>query len=127
MDNIIGKRIRELRKKSDYKTQEDLAKALRDKYGLKTDRPMVSKWEIGYQRPEMYTIKCLASLFGVSIEYLTDEKQKPIASRDELIYEFDPKIKEIMYRLNKASPEIRKIALEQLDLLLGLEPSEDKK
>ena len=66
---ILAKRIRELRKFNNY-TQEDLAKILRKKYNLKTDRVTVGRWETDYQTPEMYTISCLAKIFNVTIDYL---------------------------------------------------------
>ncbi len=62
-------RIKELRKANNY-TQESLAKELRDKYKLKTDRVTVARWETAYQTPEMYTISCLAKIFNVTIDYL---------------------------------------------------------
>lgn len=68
---MIGIKIKELRK-SKGMTQDELAKQLREKHGLKTTRPMVGKWEIGYQTPEMYTIKCIANILGVTIDYLAD-------------------------------------------------------
>lgn len=67
---LLGIRIKQLRKERGY-TQATFADALRNKYGLKTDRAVVGKWEIGYQTPEMYTTKCIAELLGVSIDYLT--------------------------------------------------------
>lgn len=72
---IIGIKIKELRKANGM-TQDELAKQLREKYGLKTTRPMVGKWEIGYQTPEMYTIKCIADILGVTIDYLTGSETK---------------------------------------------------
>ena len=62
-------RIRELRKENGL-TQSEMAQKLREKYQLKTDRVMISKWETGFQIPEIYTISCIANLFGVSIDYL---------------------------------------------------------
>lgn len=81
---MIGIKIKELRK-SNGMTQDELAKQLREKYGLKTTRPMVGKWEIGYQTPEMYTIKCIANILGVTIDYLTDStpNKKQPTPKDE--------------------------------------------
>ena len=62
-------RIKELRKHNGL-TQFEMAKLLREKYGLRTDRVMISKWETGFQVPEIYTISCIADLFQVSIDYL---------------------------------------------------------
>ena len=66
---ILAKRIRELRKSNGY-TQEQLAKILREKYNLKTDRVTVGRWETDYQTPEMYAISCLSKIFNVTIDYL---------------------------------------------------------
>lgn len=65
----IGESIKKYRKLKQL-TQAELAKQLRHKFGLKTDRAMVSKWETGYQIPEMFTITCLANLLGITIEQL---------------------------------------------------------
>lgn len=70
---ILQCRIRELRKQHNL-TQGELASKLRERYGLKTDRVMVSKWETGFQTPEIYTILCMAELFGVSIDYLNGKE-----------------------------------------------------
>ena len=67
---ILATRIKELRKANGY-TQEGLAKKLRDKFNLKTDRVTVARWETSYQTPEMYTISCLAKIFDVTIDYLS--------------------------------------------------------
>lgn len=71
-------RLRELRKRN-HLTQSDMAKLLREKYNLKTDRVMISKWETGFQTPETHTISRIAELFDVSIDYLngSTEKESP--------------------------------------------------
>ena len=68
-------RLRELRKGNNL-TQSDMAKLLREKYHLKTDRVMISKWETGFQTPEVYTITCIADLFGVTMDYLNGKERK---------------------------------------------------
>lgn len=70
-------RLRELRKENNL-TQSDMAKLLREKYNLKTDRVMISKWETGFQTPEVYTITCIADLFGVTMDYLNGKEKKAI-------------------------------------------------
>ena len=101
---LIGSRIKSLRKERGYKTQEELAAALRNNYNLKTDRAMVGKWEIGYQAPEMYTIKCLADLLGTTMDYLSgDEANQPTTvSSDGL----DPEHMELLKSLSKADLDI---------------------
>jgi len=46
--STLGERIKELRKKK-HLTQSQFMDILRNNYGLKTDRVMVSKWETGFQ------------------------------------------------------------------------------
>lgn len=76
-----------LRKRCGYHTQDMLAQALRTQYGFKTDRPMISKWETGYQIPEMHTLKCLSELFGVSMDYLSGKEEKPAVGFDSRLSE----------------------------------------
>ena len=56
---MLGNKIRELRKEAKY-TQEELAQLLRSKYGLGTDRAMISKWETGFQEPQIHTLKSVS-------------------------------------------------------------------
>ena len=65
----LKERLKELRKENNL-TQADMAERLRKEYNLKTDRVMISKWETGFQTPEIYTISCIADMFGVSLDYL---------------------------------------------------------
>ena len=67
--NIIGAKIRDLREEKGY-NQAKLSEMLNQKYGLKTDRVMISKWETGFQTPMTETVKTLADFFQVSIDYL---------------------------------------------------------
>ena len=69
---MLGEKIKLLRKKNKW-TQEQLAEKLNKEFGLKTDRVMISKWETGFQTPVVYTISCLAKIFGVSIDYLNGD------------------------------------------------------
>lgn len=70
---MLSEKIKYCRKENGY-TQEELAKTLREKYGLGTDRAMISKWETGFQEPQIHTVTCLADLFGVSIDFLNDNR-----------------------------------------------------
>ena len=65
----IGERIKDLRKRNSM-NQEELAKLLRDCYGLKTERAMISKWENGFQNPGIDTLVAIAKAFGVSLDYI---------------------------------------------------------
>ncbi len=69
---MVGENIKALRKKAGY-TQQQLADILQNKYGLNTERAMISKWETGFHAPQAHTIKCLADIFGVSMDYINDE------------------------------------------------------
>lgn len=70
---MLSEKIKYCRKENGY-TQEELARILRNKYGLGTDRAMISKWETGFQEPQIHTVTCLADLFGVSIDFLNDSR-----------------------------------------------------
>lgn len=71
---MIGEKIKDLRKKNHW-SQEKLAELLNTEFGLKTDRAMISKWETGYQTPVIYTVSCMARLFGVTLDYLNGGEQ----------------------------------------------------
>ena len=94
-------------------TQEQMAKKLRQDYGLKTDRVMISKWETGFQTPEIYTISCIADLFGVSLDYLNGRKLdiQEIESAEE-----EPPLLNKYNLLNAAG---KQKALEYIDDLLS--------
>lgn len=117
--NLIGNRIKSLRKSAEL-TQEGLAKELRNRYNLKSDRAMVGKWEIGYQTPEMYTIKCLADFFGVSMDFLTG-KEEMLPSNDESI---SKEVLDLAKRLQNLNPDIRATLDHLIDLYEG---DQDKK
>lgn len=85
---MLSEQIKYFRKKNGY-TQDELASILRKKYGLRTDRAMVSKWETGFQTPQMHTITCLADLFNISIDTLNDGETKlksPIITDDNVSF-----------------------------------------
>jgi repressor LexA len=65
----LGDRIKELRKQK-HLTQLDLMNILRNKFDLKTDRVMISKWETGFQTPQADTLKILAKALDVSVDFL---------------------------------------------------------
>lgn len=71
----LGERIRFLRKQK-HLTQADLMNILRNDFSLKTDRVMISKWETGFQTPQADTLRIIAKVLGVSLDYLlTGTKQ----------------------------------------------------
>ncbi len=71
---MLSDKIKALRKKADL-TQSELSEQLNSRFGLKTDRATVSNWERGASTPVFQTVACLAKLFDVSIDYLTDSKK----------------------------------------------------
>ncbi len=85
-DNRLGLRIKEYRKRKGF-SQEDLALALQERYGLKTDRATISKWETGYQEPSVSSLKHIAAVLDISIDRLYEievESQKRDSSFDTI-------------------------------------------
>ena len=67
LKTIVGKNLNSLRKQAKL-TQIELA----EKFNY-TDKA-VSKWEQGATLPDLETLKQLAEFYGVSIDYLTEER-----------------------------------------------------
>ncbi len=65
----LGERIKALRKQR-HLTQSELMNILRNDYDLKTDRVMISKWETGFQTPHIDTLKIIAEVLEVSVDFL---------------------------------------------------------
>ena len=65
----LGERIKALRKQR-HLTQSELMSILRNDYDLKTDRVMISKWETGFQTPHIDTLKVIAEVLEVSVDFL---------------------------------------------------------
>jgi len=83
-ETALSRKIKACRQNKNLK-QEQLAEILRKKYGLGTTREAVSKWEIGFQAPEMTTIKYLAEIFGITIDELNeDESERERITRQTL-------------------------------------------
>lgn len=118
MENIIGSRIKESRRRAGYPTQDALATALRTHYGFKTDRPMVSKWESGYQVPEMYTIKCIAELCNVSTDYLCGKEN---AYSTEKTHEAEPGETHLISLYHELNSEGRELLVDYADTLVASE------
>lgn len=60
---MLGQKIKRLRKQSGM-TQEDLADLLH------VTRSAVSSWETGVRTPDIYMLRKIANLFGVSLDYI---------------------------------------------------------
>ena len=63
---MIGSKIRELRREKMWQ-QRDLANALQMGVGA------ISNWKTGRSKPSKNAIKEMAKLFGVSVDYLTED------------------------------------------------------
>ena len=112
-DNMLGDKIRDLRKQNHWK-QDELAEKLNKEFGLKIDRAMVSKWETGYQTPVIYTISCLAKLFNVSIDYLNGNSDNVNLEQTKLILSEKERTVILAYR---SRPEMQTA----VDKLLGID------
>lgn len=109
---MLGEKIRDLRKQNKM-TQQDLSNELNNRFGLKVDRVMISKWETGFQTPVVYTISCLAKIFGVSMDYL-NSSSNPTPKHSFDLSEHESELI-LAYRNH---PEMQL----SVDKLLGLEP-----
>jgi len=109
---VLGEKIRDLRKQNKM-TQQDLSNELNNRFGLKVDRVMISKWETGFQTPVVYTISCLAKIFGVSMDYL-NSSSNPTPKHSFDLSEHESELI-LAYRNH---PEMQL----SVDKLLGLEP-----
>jgi len=100
LETKFSKRLKELRKEKGL-TQADLAKHL----NLST-YSTVSLWEKGVNRPELETVKKLALLFGVSLDYLVGESDSRDGNNKGVIVVSKEDL-EILSDLNTLSPEDR--------------------
>ena len=66
---ILSENLQRARKKTNL-TQQEVANILQNKYKLKSDRVMVSKYETGFHTPSVYIIKCLAEIYNTSMDAL---------------------------------------------------------
>lgn len=67
--NNFGDRLHSLRISKSL-TQEAFAAALNERYGLKINKSMVSKWENNIDTPSLNSAKYIAIFFDVSLDYL---------------------------------------------------------
>ena len=70
--NVIGKRIKEERNILKL-TQEELAEHLNNKFNIKINKGMISKWENGREEPSLPNVRYLSSFFNVSMAYLVGD------------------------------------------------------
>lgn len=69
MDNVLGERIKELRKHYNW-TQQELA----EKLGVTS--ASISSWESGTRRPDFETLDNLCDIFKVTLDYLLGRVDK---------------------------------------------------
>ena len=81
--NITGNILKNLRLERKL-TLDELANELNNRYSLKLNKGMISKWEAGKIEPRFEFIKCYADYFDVSIDYLLglSEHRKPLKATD---------------------------------------------
>ena len=70
--SVIGKRIKEERNILKL-TQDELAELLNDKFNIKINKGMISKWENGREEPSLPNVRYLSSFFDVSMAYLVGD------------------------------------------------------
>jgi len=106
MNNIIGYRIKCLREEQGW-LQQELADKLRIECNLKTSRGSVNRWENGKAYPEVWAIKCLASLFGVTMDYIigNSDSRTPEPTEDTIREELrsNPKLRMLLSASSKLS------------------------
>ena len=83
VSEMLGEKIKMLRKENKM-TQTELSEKLNSRFGLKTDRVMISKWETGFQTPIVSTLSCLAQLFDVSLDYLNGSEAEESRKKDSI-------------------------------------------
>lgn len=108
-------RLRELRRKNGC-TQSDLAKIL----GL--SQSTIGNWEAGIRQPNFTTLKRLAKIFNVSVDYLLgrdDEKDTGKSDQKNFLYSTEFPELETLYELTKTLPkENVKTIIKLLEALL---------
>ena len=77
----LGDRIKRLRIESGM-TQTDLAKAL-DSQGASAKRIAISRWENNASVPALWQLKCVANVFGVTIDYLVEGNENHPMNKSE--------------------------------------------
>lgn len=119
-----GDKLKKLRLSKHLK-QSDLAEILQKKYGLKTDRASISRYESGHKEPVNTTLKCIADFFGVSIDYFyeDDDNKKSPSTEDELktILQNRAKLKKTYGLLAQLNDQLLKEAEHYITFLLSLQ------
>jgi len=69
-----GPRLHQLRKERQM-TQEELARILVEKYGCRTNKGMISKYERNEHEMKGYLAACIAEIFNVDVAYITGAQE----------------------------------------------------
>lgn len=86
--NNISNNIKTLRDNKGL-TQDGLAQILREQYGQDTVRTTVIRWENGDSEPKLDTLRCLARIFGKSMDEIAgDEPIKELSSNQKALIHF---------------------------------------
>ena len=121
--DILLKNILELIDKN-YQKDEDFERS----FGIA--KSTVSAWRRGTLKSYRKHAMKIADFFNVSADWLSGNEQKNKSTTyfdDELIKSInDPITLEIVKRLNALSPELREVALLQLESLANLSDRKDK-
>lgn len=112
---MLGEKIKKLRKENKL-TQAAFANELNKKFNLNIERSMVSKWESGYQTPQMYTIVCIAQYFKVSIDSLTGE-QTVVENVEQVVNAFSEEKQYLLALISSLHPDDQDKALEYVEFL----------
>lgn len=78
VDSIMGERIRKERKLLNL-TQIELANQINDKFNIRINKGMISKWENGIDDPSLTNIRYLAAFFNVNLAYLVGDSDSRIS------------------------------------------------
>ncbi|MDM5430772.1 MULTISPECIES: helix-turn-helix domain-containing protein [Bacillus cereus group] len=108
MDNVFGKRLKELRK-THKMTQQDLA----DKISL--SKSIVSKYESGVAKPSYEALAELSQVFNVSSDYLTGKTNSFYKDTEK-----EKQINDLLQKFDKLDPEKREKIIKVIDTLLDI-------
>ena len=79
---MFNNRLKELRLLHNY-TMDDLAKIYNERFNGKLNKSTISRYENGLQEPLLTVVKNFATLFGVSLDYMTDQQSSNKCQADD--------------------------------------------
>lgn len=112
--STLGSRLREARERKKL-TQIEAAKILGISNGT------LSGYERGYRDPDTTTLKKLANLYGVSIDWLSGNDFMTAESYAEYGSKDDQATREVIEAYNRLSPEKKKIVEDLIKALMDTE------